>query len=111
MSLLGSAITALSDGIESNAGKEKYYVGTQFSRPGLTIPNTAYSLPFVITTKVNRREPWEYTGSPFFNPPVRRTASAPPPSPPPSQPSGGGGSPWRTGERCGGRPSRTRRRR
>jgi hypothetical protein len=96
---LGSAITALSDKIESNAGKEKNYIGTQISRPGLTIPNTAYSLPFVITTKVNRREPWEYTGAPFFNPPVRRTASAAPPSPPPSQPSGGGGSPWRTGER------------
>ncbi len=83
------AVTALVDEIENdNSGSKKYYIGTQISRPGHAITNTAYNQPFTITTRVMHREPAEYTELPSFTPPVRRAASATTPAPPPARKEG-----------------------
>ena len=62
---------------DNTAGK-KYYVGSQKLVGGLATGNTAYNQLFTLVTKVNHREPGEYTRSAAFTPPPRR--GGPPPA-------------------------------
>jgi hypothetical protein len=58
---------------DNQAGK-KYYVGSQKLGGGLATGNTAYNQLFTLVTKVNHRDPKDYTRQASFTPPPRRGA-------------------------------------
>lgn len=60
-----------------NAGGKKYYVGAQKTSAGLATGGTAYNQLFTLVTKVNHRDPKEYTRAAAFTPPPRRAAAPP----------------------------------
>jgi hypothetical protein len=60
-----------------NLAKRKYYVGSQKVTGGLATGGTAYNQMFTLVTKVNHRDPPEYTRQATFAPPPRRGAFAP----------------------------------
>jgi hypothetical protein len=60
-----------------NLAGRKYYVGSQKLGGGLATGNTAYNQLFTLVTKVNHREPAEYTRQASFTPPPRRGAYSP----------------------------------
>lgn len=61
---------------DNTAGK-KYYVGSMKTGGGTITGATAYNQPFTLVTKVNHRDPKEYTRLATFTPPPRRTAPPP----------------------------------
>jgi hypothetical protein len=57
-----------------NTAKQKYYVGAIKTTGGTATGNTTYTQLFTLVTKVNHRDPKDYTRSATFLPPARRGA-------------------------------------
>ncbi|MFO0797080.1 MAG: hypothetical protein U0804_06350 [Gemmataceae bacterium] len=78
------AASALLSAFEAdNRAGNKYYVGSKKLGGALTTGETAYKQSFTLETKVNHRDPKDYTRLPAFTPPPRRGAfgaAAPPPA-------------------------------
>ncbi len=60
-----------------NTAAKKYYVGAQNSTVGTATGSTAYPRLFTLVTKVNHRDPKDYTRSAAFVTPPRRAAAPP----------------------------------
>ena len=66
------AATSLTSAFEAdNRGKAKFYLNTE-KKIGPVAANTAYNQTFTITTKVNHRQPEQYTRFPQFAVPYRK---------------------------------------
>jgi hypothetical protein len=62
---------------KDNTEKSRYYVGTNKLTVAGLVSNTSFNQPFTIVTKVNHRQPDQYTRQPAgFTPPKRRASSS-----------------------------------